>query len=324
MKRARQTVLQLINRGVIAPKDAEQAMVVAGIVPDEHAWGRFGRNVLLSLGVASTVLGVIFFVAFNWDALGRIGKFALVEIVLILSMVPLLWRDRFTRTGQMALLSVSVLTGALLALYGQVYQTGADPWQLFAMWALLILPWVGWARLEALWLVWIAITNVAIVLWAAASPLKIGVLLGPTIAPALSALLLDAVVLVVWELHLQRSGSTHRFGVRVVAILTGVAATLIAINAIMEHRISIAWLGVWIVWMGLLCTLYRQYLRDLFVLVGGCLSGLIVVTALGIRLIISGRVPDVIGFWLLAFVIIGIASWASTWLRSIARLWRES
>ena len=45
---------------------------------------------------------------------------------------------------------LSLLTGALLALSGQVYQTGADTFELFAWWAVLILPWVLVSRFSPL------------------------------------------------------------------------------------------------------------------------------------------------------------------------------
>ena len=47
----------------------------------------------------------------------------------------------------------SLFTGALLALVGQTYQTGADTYELFALWAFAITAWVAVARLPALWLV---------------------------------------------------------------------------------------------------------------------------------------------------------------------------
>ena len=42
--------------------------------------------------------------------------------------------------GKVLLLGASVLIGVFLAVFGQVYQTGADAYNLFTMWALLILP----------------------------------------------------------------------------------------------------------------------------------------------------------------------------------------
>ena len=59
-----------------------------------------------------------------------------------------------------------MLVGGLLALIGQTYQTGADPWQLFALWALLALPWCLGARSDMLWAPWALVAMTACVLWA--------------------------------------------------------------------------------------------------------------------------------------------------------------
>ena len=56
----------------------------------------------------------------------------------------------------------SVLVGALLAVYGQVYQTGADAWQLFAGWAALIAGWAVAGRFVPLWMLVAVLTNVAL------------------------------------------------------------------------------------------------------------------------------------------------------------------
>jgi len=45
------------------------------------------------------------------------------------------------------------------------YQTGADPWGLFAFWALFIAPWAVAACFTPLWLVEIALIDVALVLF---------------------------------------------------------------------------------------------------------------------------------------------------------------
>ena len=68
-------------------------------------------------------------------------------------------------TGKAALLVAAILLGVLLALFGQTYQTGADTWELFATWAALITPWVIVGRFAGLWMLWLALLNVAIVLY---------------------------------------------------------------------------------------------------------------------------------------------------------------
>lgn len=72
------------------------------------------------------------------------------------------WRLGLERAaGKAALLAASLLVGALLALAGQIYQTGADTWELFAVWALMVFPWVAASRFSALWLFWLGLLNVA-------------------------------------------------------------------------------------------------------------------------------------------------------------------
>ena len=55
--------------------------------------------------------------------------------------------------------------GALFAYFGQTYQTGADPWQLFALWAVLALPLCLGARSDVLWAPWALVVVTAISLW---------------------------------------------------------------------------------------------------------------------------------------------------------------
>ena len=55
--------------------------------------------------------------------------------------------------------------GGLFAYFGQTYQTGADPWQLFAWWAALALPLCLGVRSDVLWAPWAAVAVGAISLW---------------------------------------------------------------------------------------------------------------------------------------------------------------
>jgi uncharacterized membrane protein len=63
--------------------------------------------------------------------------------------------------GLLAFLAI----GALFAYFGQTYQTGADPWQLFAVWALLALPLCLAARSDVLWAPWALVVMTGISLW---------------------------------------------------------------------------------------------------------------------------------------------------------------
>ena len=64
--------------------------------------------------------------------------------------------------GQALLIGASVLTGVLLAVIGQVFQTGADAFELFLVWTVLILPWTLASRSAAHWLVWLVVACTAV------------------------------------------------------------------------------------------------------------------------------------------------------------------
>jgi uncharacterized membrane protein len=132
---------------------------------DEAFWARWGMRALLALGVGQFLAGVVFFFAYNWNDLSDLAKFAIIEVALAIAVggALLIGLDRVF--GQMLLIAASVLTGVLLAAIGQVYQTGADMFELFAAWAALILPWAIISRHPVHWLLWLVVADVALVLY---------------------------------------------------------------------------------------------------------------------------------------------------------------
>jgi uncharacterized membrane protein len=83
---------------------------------------------------------------------------------LLASIGVALWKPPPQGLGQSALLLATLLTGALLALFGQSYQTGADVHELFFTWALLALPFALAGLSGALWAVWWSVLNVGLAL----------------------------------------------------------------------------------------------------------------------------------------------------------------
>lgn len=55
--------------------------------------------------------------------------------------------------------------GALLGFFGQHYQTGADPWQLFALWSALSLPLAFASRSDLVWSAWVIVAMCAVSTW---------------------------------------------------------------------------------------------------------------------------------------------------------------
>ena len=120
---------------------------------------------LLFFGSALVLAGIIFFFAYNWAALGKFIKFGLIEAGIIVCIVGSHLRGRTQLGGKVLLLSGAVLVGVVLAVYGQTYQTGADAFGLFIIWAVLILGWVIVSEFAALWLVWLILLNTGVIFY---------------------------------------------------------------------------------------------------------------------------------------------------------------
>jgi uncharacterized membrane protein len=114
------------------------------------------------LAAALGGFGLILWIAANWDTLGRFGRFAVLQGAVLVMCAGALWRPAL----RLPLSLVALLaTGALFAYFGQTYQTGADPWQLFALWALLTLPLCLGLRSDVLWSPWVLVALTAVALW---------------------------------------------------------------------------------------------------------------------------------------------------------------
>lgn len=121
----------------------------------------FSRGVaIFSAGLGG--FGVILWVAANWESLGRLGQFALLQTLVLAAGLGATWSHRARAPlGFLAFFGI----GALFAYFGQTYQTGADPWQLFALWGALALPMCFGARSDVLWTPWALVAMAAISLW---------------------------------------------------------------------------------------------------------------------------------------------------------------
>ena len=328
MNTRRQRLFAWAARGRIAAPDFGRALEAAEVLPTAADWRRFLDQALLWLGTVMLASGVIFFFAYNWDELHRFARFALVQGGLLACLAVMAWTGPDRPAGRAALLGACLLTGALLALIGQTYQSGADTVELFAAWAALILPWALLGRFAALWVLWLGLVNLSIALY-------YGTFGG--FVPALGAdeliwalFLVDTLALLVWE-ALSRVGGVRfawlrePWALRLLATAGGGCVTLLALNAALTGALPVpgdgtapaswpAWLA-WLAWLGGAWLFYRRLTLDLYVLAGAVLSVILVLTAWLSRHLVG--FSDAGGL-VLGLLVIGLSAAGGRWLRTLA------
>lgn len=126
-------------------------------------------SLIFALGLLATLMlafAVVNWVAANWPYMDTDTRLILVQSVVILAVVLAAgscWRNK--NLVLFGLRFAALATGALLSLIGQIYQTGADSWLLFALWALLLLPWLLLSRDIFTIILWAVLVNCAVFLY---------------------------------------------------------------------------------------------------------------------------------------------------------------
>lgn len=315
---------------------------IANLQPDHAGWRGYVDRFLMVVGAALIAAGIAAFIAWNWADLDRFAKFALLQVGIFGSAV-LAWRFGLdTIAGKSSLFIMAFLTGVLFALFGQVYQTGADPYGLFLAWAILILPLCIIGRQAGLWLLFHVLLSLTVIMyytqvlhppegwWQLAQILGPLVWLGTTVmdstlASALYAL--NTIGLVVWEFGTHRGvswmqGRTYPRLIAFGAFSAVLPSTLVMIfgagfgeNAGL-HFMSPLLLaittaaGLW----------YYQFKRqDLMILTLCVLAAIFVVTSFAIRDLMTGTGS----LLFLALLIIGEVAGAAWWLKAVAQRWES-
>lgn len=295
-----------------------RALELAGEGPDPAAWRLLLQRLLLHAGAALVLAGIICFFAFNWQGLHRFGKFALAAGGVLLCALGA-WRLGLERTSaKVLLLAASVLVGVWLAIHGQAYQTGADAYELFRGWALLVLPWVLAARFQALWTFWGLLLNLWLGLWWDQT--------GPApnhLLPAAFAAL-NGCGWVAWELAAVQLGWVRgRWLPRLLALATLAALTFPALVFLAETRHSRhLWTVLAAAGLSLgMIALFRRLRRDLFMVTLALAAAIaLFTTGLGRPLLHNAHSRDgCASFLLLGLLLVAQVGGAAAWLRRLAR-----
>lgn len=121
---------------------------------------------LAAAALVQAVAAILFFYAANWWDMAPALKVAGLDLLLVLCALGALVSPPggFARSAWAA--AGAVLSGVLFGVHGQIWQTGADAWELFALWSGLAIVWAAAARSDAAWLVAVLTATAALARWA--------------------------------------------------------------------------------------------------------------------------------------------------------------
>jgi len=291
--------------------------------PAPQQWRAFLDRFALWLGVALCAAGLICYVAANWEHLGKFARLAGAQVLLVLATLAAMRLGPGRIAGQAALWLATIALGALLALIGQTYQTGADTWELFALWTALSLPWTVAARNAVQWLTWALLLNIAFGLWLALRP---STFWSTDDHALLWQGLLNLTLLGLWELAGSRwpEFSGH-IGRRLLAATAIALLSLAAIDEIFRdyfERVTLLSGISTMVWAAAtiaIAVFHGRFRRDLPVLATLAL-GIIAVATASLSEFLLGDGNDPAGFYfLIAATVVVQATVAVLILRRLAR-----
>ncbi|GAB3193885.1 putative membrane protein [Pontibacter aydingkolensis] len=245
-------------------------------------WAAFLRLFLLGTGASFTLAGIIFFFAYNWADMHKFLKLGLIELLLAATTAAAIFWKGNAAVKNVLLTASTVLVGVLFAVFGQIYQTGANAFDFFFGWTYFVVLWVLVANFQPLWFIFLALLNTTVILYTqqVATHWSFAVMLD-------ILFILNVTAVVIWEVLAAkgRINIQHRWFPRIVGLAAIAAVTISMISVIFtgwssDNGLSfILGLGVYgaAIWYGL-----RS--RDLFYLSAIPFSAISVATALIIRL----------------------------------------
>lgn len=158
MKNLRSVFYELTDIKKIQASEA-QNFFEKEIFASKFDWQQFFRWAFLACGIGFLGVGIVFFFAYNWDALHKFVKLGLIGSLLVFSII-LYFLPKFSEQIKQLIIKVScLLIGVLFAVFGQIYQTGANAFDFFLAWSIFAFLWVLISNFLPLWLLYFFLVN---------------------------------------------------------------------------------------------------------------------------------------------------------------------
>ncbi len=166
MRKIQREDIHIISRHSDLTEEGIDSVLKENVYSDKETWQKFLRLFFITLGVGFTVSGIVFFFAYNWTDLPKFVKIGLIEGLMITTTILVLLPVSNIPVRQIILTGSAILVGVLFAVFGQIYQTGANAYDFFLAWTAFVTLWVIVANFTPLWLLYLILINTTFILYA--------------------------------------------------------------------------------------------------------------------------------------------------------------
>jgi len=320
-------ILDWAEHGQLNAQQVVRLEALAPLQPSRAAWLAAGDRFCTLAGAVLLAAAVVFFFAYNWDGMHRFTKLGLAAGALAACVAVALASRPAGLTWQSALFGAALCTGALLALIGQTYQTGADIWELFAAWTVLMLPFVLLARAWPTWLLCLLVSN----LWVTRMLLQDGALWQIGVQDDAVKLALWLLLNTLWWLAAWRGGrwmlnapSRHLERISAALALAGLAwGAVVGVFGGKSGASFVAYVPLFIAVVGAGFWYYRHRRLDIVMLGIGGIASVAVLTGVLLRILLvdDGRFVDRLAFSLFVTsgFVLAASGYLAVWLKNLYR-----
>jgi uncharacterized membrane protein len=166
MTKVTRSVIKLLARHSDWRAEEVDAALRSEVYAGATRWHWLLRLLLPALGLGFLASGILFFFAYNWADIPKFGKLSLAGLAVTLPAILALVPRLSDPTRKYLVTTAAFLVGPFFGVFGQIYQTGANAYDLFFAWVVFIVVWVIAVDFAPLWLLFVALLNVTLSLYA--------------------------------------------------------------------------------------------------------------------------------------------------------------
>ncbi len=218
----------------------------------------FFDYLFLILGLLFLAFGIMFFFAYNWDKLPNIIKLGIIEIIILTTLIAL-YKSKGA-ISKLLILLLSFLIGIFLALIGQIYQMGADNWELFFYWTISITPIAIFSHFSLMWIFILVLLNISLALYGSIFNFYI-------FKASLVMVVFNILFFILYEYISRRKSYLKEFyALKIIGVDALFFITIYFIYNLFNKDINLSSVLIYIIFAGYLFYLYKIKKIDIFML----------------------------------------------------------